>query len=79
MKDLQLDPSKIQMVKFTWEDWKVGFLRAAIPQIPLPILNSVIAVCKLSGDLFPEKEVSVMVVSISVGVMNSIYKPSQMD
>lgn len=71
-KDLQLGPSKIQLVKFTWEDWKVGFLRAAIPQIPLSILNSVIAVCKLSGDLFPEKEVSATAVSISVGVMNLV-------
>ncbi|KAG5523358.1 hypothetical protein RHGRI_035244 [Rhododendron griersonianum] len=71
-KDLKLGPSKIQLVKFTWEDWKVGFVRAAIPQIPLSILNSVIAVCKLSGDLFPEKEVSVTAVSMSVGVMNLV-------
>lgn len=70
--DLQLGPSKINLVKITWEDWKIGFLQAAIPQIPLSILNSVIAVCKLSGDLFPEKEVSATLVSISVGAMNLV-------
>lgn len=70
--DLKLGPSRIQLLQFTWEDWKVGFVKGAIPQIPLSILNSVIAVCKLSGDLFPEKEVSATAVSMSVGVMNLV-------
>lgn len=60
------------MVKISWEDWKIGFLRAAIPQIPLSVLNSVIAVCKLSADLFPEREASATVVSVSVGAMNLV-------
>ncbi|CAL0325969.1 unnamed protein product [Lupinus luteus] len=71
-KDLKFGPSKISIVPITWEDLKIGFLRAAIPQIPLSILNSVIAVCKLSGDLFPDKEASAMKVSMSVGVMNFV-------
>ncbi|KAF1865760.1 hypothetical protein Lal_00021760 [Lupinus albus] len=71
-KDLKFGPSKISVVPITWEDLKIGFLRAAIPQIPLSILNSVIAVCKLSGDLFPDKEASAMKVSVSVGVMNFV-------
>ncbi|XP_019443404.1 PREDICTED: molybdate transporter 2 isoform X2 [Lupinus angustifolius] len=71
-KDLKFGPSKISVVRITWEDLKIGFLRAAIPQIPLSILNSVIAVCKLSGDLFPDKEASAMKVSVSVGVMNFV-------
>jgi len=70
--DLRFGPSKISVVKITWEDFKVGFVSAAIPQIPLSILNSVIAVCKLSGDLFPEREASAMHVSVSVGVMNFV-------
>ncbi|KAK3219622.1 hypothetical protein Dsin_013592 [Dipteronia sinensis] len=71
--DLKFGPSKFKVLKFTWEDWKIGFLRAAIPQIPLSVLNSVIAVCKLSGDLFPDREeLSVTRVSISVGVMNFV-------
>ncbi|KAK4267502.1 hypothetical protein QN277_024275 [Acacia crassicarpa] len=71
-KDLRFGPSKISLIHITWEDWKIGFLRAAIPQIPLSILNSVIAVCKLSGDLFPGKEASAMKVSVSVGLMNMV-------
>ncbi|KAF9605717.1 hypothetical protein IFM89_018060 [Coptis chinensis] len=45
----------IHVVKITWDDWKTGFIRTAIPWIPLSVLNSVIAVCKLSTDLFPER------------------------
>ncbi|KAK9266280.1 hypothetical protein L1049_001801 [Liquidambar formosana] len=71
-KDLQFGPSSIHLVKFTWEDWKIGFIKGAIPQIPLSVLNSVIAVCKLSADLFPENEVSAMAVSVSVGIMNLV-------
>ncbi|XP_057968677.1 molybdate transporter 2-like [Malania oleifera] len=71
-KNVDLGPSKIGLMKITWEDWKVGFVKAAIPQIPLTILNSVIAVCKLSADLFPEREVSARAVSVSVGAMNWI-------
>ncbi|KAL5729471.1 CCR4-NOT core ubiquitin-protein ligase subunit mot2 [Ranunculus cassubicifolius] len=71
-KQLKFGPSKIQVVKITWEDWKIGFVRAAIPQIPLSVLNSVIAVCKLSSDLFPEKDVSATAVSVSVGIMNLV-------
>ncbi|CAJ2656222.1 unnamed protein product [Trifolium pratense] len=70
--DLKFGPSKIKVVRITWDDFKVGFVRAAIPQIPLSILNSVIAVCKLSGDLFPDREASAMKVSVSVGVMNFV-------
>lgn len=71
-KGLKFGPSKISVLKITWEDWKIGFVRAAIPQIPLSILNSVIAVCKLSGDLFPDREASAMKVSVSVGIMNFV-------
>lgn len=72
IKELKFGPSKIHTVKITLEDWKIGFFRAAIPQIPLSILNSVIAVCKLSADLFPDRNVSATSVSISVGIMNWI-------
>ncbi|VVA95916.1 unnamed protein product [Arabis nemorensis] len=70
-KDLKFGPSKFKILKITWDDWKIGFVRAAIPQIPLSVLNSVIAVCKLSNDLF-DKELSATRVSVSVGVMNLI-------
>ncbi|CAN8240568.1 unnamed protein product [Cochlearia groenlandica] len=70
-KDLKFGPSKFKILRITWDDWKIGFVRAAIPQIPLSVLNSVIAVCKLSNDLF-DKELSATKVSVSVGVMNLI-------
>lgn len=70
--DLKLGPSKVHVLRITWDDWKTGFVRAAVPQIPLSVLNSVIAVCKLSADLFPEKEVSATAVSVSVGAMNLV-------
>ncbi|KAL3528826.1 hypothetical protein ACH5RR_008148 [Cinchona calisaya] len=72
IKEIKLGPSRIHVLKITWEDWKVGFLRGAIPQIPLSVLNSVIAVCKLSKDLFPEVDVSATGVSVSVGLMNLV-------
>ncbi|KAH9290450.1 hypothetical protein KI387_034567 [Taxus chinensis] len=72
LKQLTLGPSKLHVVSISRNDWKVGFVRAAIPQIPLSVLNSVIAVCKLSNDLFPLKEVTATSVSASVGVMNLV-------
>jgi len=72
LKQLKLGPSKIHVVKISKDEWKTGFMRAAIPQIPLSVLNSVIAVCKLSTDLFPEKVVTPTSVSASVGLMNLV-------
>ncbi|KAG6542211.1 hypothetical protein Mapa_016444 [Marchantia paleacea] len=66
-------PSLPQVVKITWDDWKVGFLRAAVPQIPLSLISTVVAVTKLSNNLFPEKKnVTAMSVSTAVGIFNSI-------
>nr|XP_043614496.1 molybdate transporter 2 [Erigeron canadensis] len=70
--DLRLGPSKLHVLNITWDDFKTGFLRGAVPQIPLSVLNSVIAVCKLSNDLFPDHEASVTAVSVSVGLMNLV-------
>ncbi|CAI0423479.1 unnamed protein product [Linum tenue] len=70
--NLKFGPSPIRLLTITWDDWKIGFLKGAIPQIPLSILNSVIAVCKLSTDLFPDRDLSAARVSISVGVMNFV-------
>ncbi|OAE29134.1 hypothetical protein AXG93_1390s1170 [Marchantia polymorpha subsp. ruderalis] len=70
--DLKLGPSPLKLVKISMNDWKVGFVRAAIPQLPLSVLNSVVAVCKLSNDLFPNKTVTVFSVSTSVGLMNLV-------
>mmetsp|Transcript_26029 Transcript_26029/g.38475 ORF Transcript_26029/g.38475 Transcript_26029/m.38475 type:complete len:553 (-) Transcript_26029:67-1725(-) len=66
-----------------WEDYKVGLLEGAIPQLPLTTLNSVISVCCLAHALYPEKRignrddavVSRREVSISVGLMNLLLCP----
>lgn len=66
-------PSRMHVVHISRHDWKTGFVRAAVPQIPLSIFNSVIAVCTLSRDLFPEKRfVTPRHVSMSVGLMNLV-------
>jgi len=56
-------------------DWSTGFWRAALPQIPLTTLNSVIAVCALSLDLFPERPATPRRVAISVALMNLVCCP----
>jgi MFS superfamily sulfate permease-like transporter len=56
-------------------DFDRGVLRAALPQIPLTTLNSVVAVCALSADLFPDRPADPRRVSISVGLMNLVGAP----
>ncbi|KAJ0775804.1 putative molybdate transporter [Helianthus annuus] len=70
IKGFKFGPSSMQVVKISKSAWKRGFVKGTIPQLPLSILNSVIAVCKLSTDLFPEKSVTVTSVSVTVGLMN---------
>jgi len=57
-------------VNLSWEDFRSSFFRAALPQIPLTTLNSVIAVCALSADLFPDRPARPRSVAVSVGMMN---------
>ena len=53
-----------------WKDFTASFPKAALPQIPLTILNSVVAVCALSADLFPDRRAEPKRVAVSVGAMN---------
>ncbi|MEJ2720599.1 MAG: putative sulfate/molybdate transporter, partial [bacterium] len=50
--------------------WTNGFLYGAIPQLPLTLLNSVLAVCVLSGDLFPGRRIPAQRMSVSLGLIN---------
>jgi len=52
------------------EEWRAGVLDAALPQLPLTLLNSVIAVCALSSDYFPKRQLSARRIALSVGLMN---------
>jgi MFS superfamily sulfate permease-like transporter len=70
--DIKFGPSAIDVVSISKHAWKEGFIKGTIPQLPLSILNSVIAVCKLSSDLFPGREFSATSLSVTVGLMNVI-------
>ena len=59
-----------QWTPLGWQDFVTAFPKAALPQIPLTTLNSVIAVCALSADLFPQRRAEPRQVAISVGLMN---------
>jgi hypothetical protein len=70
--EIKVGPSSIEVMKFTKQNWIKDFIKGAIPQLPLSMLNSVIVVCKLSTDLFPEREFSVTSISVTVGLMNLV-------
>ncbi|KAJ1294744.1 hypothetical protein BS78_01G169600 [Paspalum vaginatum] len=72
VRELRVGPSRMRVVHISREAWKQGFLKGAVPQIPLSVLNSVVAVCKLTRDLFPEKEASATSVSVTMGAMNLV-------
>jgi len=52
------------------QDFVRGAWKAAIPQVPLTLLNSVVAVSALSWDLFPDRGARAKPIALSVGVMN---------
>ncbi|XP_028791665.1 molybdate transporter 1-like [Neltuma alba] len=70
--EIEFGPSSMRVVKISRGEWKRGFIKGTIPQLPLSILNSVIAVCKLSSDLFPGKEFTATSLSVTVGLMNLV-------
>ena len=55
-----------------WSDFVTAFPKATLPQIPLTTLNSVVAVCALSSDLFPDRAAKPREVAVSVGLMNLV-------
>jgi hypothetical protein len=58
-----------------WADWEDSFTKAVLPQLPLTLLNSVVAVCALSGSLFPRTPARPRTVAVSVAVMNLVCCP----
>lgn len=57
------------------EDWKNGFIKGAIPQIPLTILNSVIGIVDLSNSLFENNKMTIKEASLSLGFINILGCP----
>jgi len=69
---LSLGPSTPSVIVPTSEEWRTGILRAGLPQLPLTTLNSVISVCQLATQLFPDRSAKPGEVSTSVGLMNLV-------
>lgn len=59
----------------TPSEWRLGLLQGALPQLPLTLLNSVIAVCALSSDYFPRRGIEPRKMAISVAMMNFVCVP----
>lgn len=71
--ELKIGPSMVHVVKISRRAWRDGFLKGTVPQLPLSLLNSVVAVCKLTGDLFgAERAASATSVAVTVGAMNLV-------
>jgi MFS superfamily sulfate permease-like transporter len=63
------------IVQPTAGEWWIGLTRGAVPQLPLTVLNSVIAVCALSADYFPGRGIEPKRMAASVGLMNLLCVP----
>jgi MFS superfamily sulfate permease-like transporter len=78
--DLLSTELTFQLPRFTFitptsDEWLHGLTEGAIPQIPLTLLNSVIAICVLSETYFPTQGASPKRMAISVGAMNLLCVP----
>lgn len=63
---------------FTWPEgnaWSGGFFKVALPQLPLTMLNSVVAVCALSKQYYPAHGIEPRRMALSVGLMNLLTVP----
>ncbi len=74
-QNLSLDLPAFHVVTPNAGEWWAGLTRGAIPQLPLTLLNSVIAVCALSGDYFPGRGIAPRRMAASVGLMNLLCVP----
>lgn len=56
-------------------EWSRGILCAGLPQLPLTLLNSVVAVCALSSDFFPCRGISSRRMAFQIGAINLLAIP----
>ncbi|KAJ2373449.1 hypothetical protein IW150_003617 [Coemansia sp. RSA 2607] len=56
----------------TAKEFRTGFLSAGLGQLPLTLLNSVVALAALSRELFPGYDPSMTHITVSIGVMNLV-------
>eukprot|EP00201_Polytomella_parva_P001218 CAMPEP_0175081466 /NCGR_PEP_ID=MMETSP0052_2-20121109/26166_1 /TAXON_ID=51329 ORGANISM="Polytomella parva, Strain SAG 63-3" /NCGR_SAMPLE_ID=MMETSP0052_2 /ASSEMBLY_ACC=CAM_ASM_000194 /LENGTH=702 /DNA_ID=CAMNT_0016352455 /DNA_START=311 /DNA_END=2419 /DNA_ORIENTATION=- len=75
IKALRLGPSMPHLLHPSWTSLKRAAWEAGLPQLPLTLLNSVIAVSALASSLFPEKDPKSWgpsIVATCVGSLNLI-------
>lgn len=56
----------------TPNEWQQGLLQGTLAQMPLTVLNSVIAVCALSADFFPKRPIGTRPMALHLGLLNLI-------
>lgn len=61
---------QFSLTQMTWTDFVKGSLLLAIPQIPLTLGNSVIAIVSENNRLFPEHKVTEKKIACSLGIIN---------
>ena len=54
----------------TWQEFMIGAIFLALPQVPLTLGNAIIAVTEENNHLFPDRPVTEKKVAISTGIMN---------
>jgi len=72
---LRLGLERPALLRFSTSDWVAGFWRGAVPQIPLTVLNSVVAVSLLSADYFGPRRAGPRKLALSLGVLNLLFCP----
>jgi MFS superfamily sulfate permease-like transporter len=80
-----IDPAALSNLRLGWElphfqipsgsGFVTAFWMGTLPQLPMTILNAIIAVSALSIDLFPDRPVSPKSAAISQGLMNVVFCP----
>ena len=70
LHSLSFQPYLPNFVSIGFDSFRGGLLRGAIAQLPLTLLNSVIAVSALSYNLFPKHGAETRKITLSVGLMN---------
>lgn len=63
-------PPTFALDTLSWNDWMVGLVFLALPQMPLTLGNAVIAITDENNRLFPGRPVSERGVAMSTGWMN---------
>jgi MFS superfamily sulfate permease-like transporter len=54
----------------TWQEFMIGAVFLALPQVPLTLGNAVLAITEENNRLFPDRQVTEKKVAISTGIMN---------